>query len=50
MHSIIKDKMRGINLPSPKCRGALLMELAQQIKDLKEELEESKSGLIITFT
>lgn len=35
--------MRGINLPQQKCRGALLMELAQQIKDLKEELDESKS-------
>lgn len=33
--------MRGINLPQQKCRGAILMELAHEIKELKEELEES---------
>lgn len=33
--------MRGLNLPQQKCKGALLMELAHEIKELKEELEES---------
>lgn len=41
MQSLIRDKMRGINLPQQKCRGAILMELAHEIKELKEELEES---------
>lgn len=42
MHTKIKDKIRGIGLPQPKSRGALLMELAHEMKELKEELEESK--------
>ena len=46
MQSTIKDKMRGINLPQQKCKGALLMELAHEIKELKEELEESKFDFI----
>ncbi|CAH0559503.1 unnamed protein product [Brassicogethes aeneus] len=41
IHSKIRDKMRSIGLPFPKSRGALLMELAHQMKTLKEELDES---------
>lgn len=41
MHSKIRDKIRGIGLPLPKSRGALLMELAHEMKELKEELEDS---------
>ncbi|RZC42316.1 unc-80 -like protein, partial [Asbolus verrucosus] len=40
IHTKIRDKMRGIGLPFPKSRGALLMELAHQMKELKEELED----------
>jgi hypothetical protein len=40
IHAKIRDKMRGIGLPFPKSRGALLMELAHQMKELKEELED----------
>lgn len=42
MHTKIRDKMRSIGLPPPKSRGALLMELAHEMKELKEELEDSK--------
>lgn len=42
MHTKIRDKIRGIGLPQPKSRGALLMELAHEMKELKEELEDSK--------
>ncbi|XP_049820328.1 protein unc-80 homolog isoform X2 [Aethina tumida] len=44
VHSKIRDKMRGIGLPFPKSRGALLMELAHQMKELKEELDESSAS------
>lgn len=40
MHTTIRNKMRSIGLPLPKSRGALLMELAQEMKMLKEELDE----------
>lgn len=42
MHAKIRDKLRGIGLPQPKSRGALLMELAHEMKELKDELEDSK--------
>ncbi|KAJ8917160.1 hypothetical protein NQ315_012652 [Exocentrus adspersus] len=41
MHTKIRNKMRSIGLPLPKSRGALLMELAHEMKVLKEELDES---------
>ncbi|CAG9815242.1 unnamed protein product [Phaedon cochleariae] len=41
VHTKIRNKMRSIGLPLPKSRGALLMELAHEMKTLKEELEES---------
>ncbi|XP_065170367.1 protein unc-80 homolog isoform X8 [Atheta coriaria] len=44
MHQKIRDKIRGAGLPPPKSRGALLMELAHEMKDLKEELEDSTSS------
>jgi hypothetical protein len=44
IHAKIRDKMRGIGLPFPKSRGALLMELAHQMKELKEELEDASDN------
>lgn len=43
MHTKIRNKMRSIGLPLPKSRGALLMELAHEMKVLKEELDECKA-------
>ncbi|KAG5895326.1 hypothetical protein JTB14_000598 [Gonioctena quinquepunctata] len=45
MHTKIRNKMRSIGLPLPKSRGALLIELAQEMKLLKEELDESTESL-----
>ncbi|KAF5273419.1 hypothetical protein FQA39_LY07436 [Lamprigera yunnana] len=44
MHSKIRDKIRSIRLPLPKSRGALLMELAHEMKELKEELEDTSES------
>ncbi|XP_015837451.1 protein unc-80 homolog isoform X11 [Tribolium castaneum] len=44
IHSRIRDKIRGIGLPFPKSRGALLMELAHEMKELKEELEDASEN------
>ncbi|XP_050309913.1 protein unc-80 homolog isoform X2 [Anthonomus grandis grandis] len=41
MHKKISDKIRSIGLPLPKSKGAILMDLANQMKQLKEELSES---------
>ncbi|KAL1497693.1 hypothetical protein ABEB36_008611 [Hypothenemus hampei] len=40
MHQRIRDKMRSIGLPQPKSKGAILMDLANQMKQLKDELSE----------
>lgn len=42
MHQRIRDKIRSIGLPLPKSKGAILMDLANQMKQLKEELSECK--------
>ncbi|KAK9884494.1 hypothetical protein WA026_007335 [Henosepilachna vigintioctopunctata] len=41
-HTKIRDKIKSNNFP--KCRGAVLMELARQMKELKEELEDSSES------
>ncbi|XP_045467085.1 protein unc-80 homolog isoform X2 [Harmonia axyridis] len=41
-HSKIRDKIKSHNFP--KCRGALLVELARRMKELKEELEDSSES------
>ncbi|KAL0270475.1 UNVERIFIED_CONTAM: hypothetical protein PYX00_007876 [Menopon gallinae] len=42
MQFIIREKLKGYSLPVTKCRSALLIELAHEIKELKEELENGK--------
>ncbi|KAF4517233.1 hypothetical protein B566_EDAN005287 [Ephemera danica] len=44
IQSLIRDKMRCINLPVRKAKGALLLELAHEMKELKEEMEDRKFG------
>ncbi|KAJ1528104.1 hypothetical protein ONE63_008019 [Megalurothrips usitatus] len=39
---VIREKLRGLSLPLAKSRSALLMELAHEIKELKEELEDRR--------
>nr|CAD7425389.1 unnamed protein product [Timema monikensis] len=55
---LIREKLKGYNLPIAKCTGSLLMDLAHEMKELKEELEDrrydeqrdSKRPTIITDT
>ncbi|XP_025829365.1 protein unc-80 homolog [Agrilus planipennis] len=44
VHNRIREKIRGIGLPLPKGRGALLLELAREMKELKEELEDTSES------
>ncbi|XP_046670285.1 uncharacterized protein LOC124360589 isoform X5 [Homalodisca vitripennis] len=39
---IIREKMSGLSTIAPKCRGALLIELMHEMKQLKEELDDRK--------
>ncbi|GLG97294.1 Protein unc-80 homolog [Gryllus bimaculatus] len=39
---VIREKMKGFSLPTPKGRGSLLMDLAHEMKELKEELEDRR--------
>ncbi|XP_039288610.1 protein unc-80 homolog isoform X7 [Nilaparvata lugens] len=38
-HFVLREKLTGLSPSIPKCRGALLTELMQQMKTLKAELE-----------
>lgn len=44
LQMIIREKLKGYCLPVTKCRSALLIDLAHEIKELKEELENGKIG------
>uniref|UniRef100_A0A1B0CSU9 Uncharacterized protein n=2 Tax=Lutzomyia longipalpis TaxID=7200 RepID=A0A1B0CSU9_LUTLO len=45
MQFLIRERMRGMPQPGGvKSRGALLLELARELKDLREELEERRYG------
>ncbi|XP_071534011.1 protein unc-80 homolog isoform X8 [Panulirus ornatus] len=39
---IIRDRIHGWSLPPPRCRGSLLLDLAHQVKQLKEEVITAK--------
>ncbi|XP_021940294.1 protein unc-80 homolog isoform X4 [Zootermopsis nevadensis] len=39
---LIREKLKGFNLPIVKCKGMLLMDLAHEMKELKEELEDHR--------
>jgi len=43
MHQTIRDKIRSIGLPLPKSKGAVLMELANEMKQIKEDMSECKN-------
>lgn len=47
MQFLIRERMRGMAAPGGvKSRGAILLELAREIRDLREELEEKRYGKI----
>lgn len=46
MQFLIRERMRGMPAPnSIKSRGALLLELARELRDLRDELEERRYGM-----
>ena len=45
MQFLIRERMRGMAAPNTiKSRGALLLELARELRDLRDELEERRYG------
>lgn len=47
LHFVIREKMTGFSVMSPKCRGALLTEIMHEMKSLKEELDDRKYGAYV---
>lgn len=47
MHFVVREKITGYGLITPKCRGALLTELMHEMKELKEELDDRKYGIMM---
>ncbi|KAK4295652.1 hypothetical protein Pmani_031795 [Petrolisthes manimaculis] len=47
---VVRERVHGWSMPPARCRGSLLLELAHQVKQLKEELISAKiSGDYIVF-
>lgn len=45
MQFLIRERMHGMPLPGGiRSRGALLLELARELRDLRDELEERRYG------
>lgn len=45
MQFLIRERMRGMQTPNTiRSRGALLLELARELRDLRDELEERRYG------
>jgi hypothetical protein len=40
----VHQKLQGLNLPHPRCKGSILVELAAEMRHLKEELGSLPSG------
>jgi hypothetical protein len=49
MQSIIRDKINGRNISVPKSRGAVLTDLFNELRKLKEEIEDRKFGNSIVY-
>lgn len=50
MQFLIRERMRGMPAPNTiKSRGALLLELSRELRDLREELEERRYGKYFGF-
>lgn len=39
---VVRERVHGWSMPPARCRGSLLLELAHQVKQLKEELISAK--------
>lgn len=51
MQFLIRERMRGMQTPNTiRSRGALLLELARELRDLRDELEERRYGNLIFST
>lgn len=51
MQFLIRERMRGMPAPnSIKSRGALLLELARELRDLRDELEERRYGKLFEMS
>ena len=37
LQQMVHQKLQGYNMPHPKCKGTLLIELAAELKHIKEE-------------
>ena len=47
LQHLVHQKLQGVNLPHTKCRGTVMIELAAELRQAKEELVATmQSGII----
>ena len=44
LQHMVHQKLQGYNMPHPKCKGTILVELAAELRQLKEELSTQPQG------
>lgn len=49
MQQMVHQKLRGSNLPHPKCKSTLLVELVTELTQIREELVVCMSKFIKTL-
>ena len=46
---MVHQKMHGYNMPHPKCKGSILIELAAELRHLKDEIASTHYGSSINL-
>ncbi len=46
LQHLVHQKLQGYNMPHPKCKATVLIELASELRSLKEE-HSSKQGILL---
>ena len=50
LQHLVHQKLQGHSMPHPKCKGSILIELAAELRVLKDELFLSTAGEITDFS
>lgn len=50
MQFVVRERVRGLKLPAARARGALLAELARELRTLRDKHDNYKFGKAIDFT
>lgn len=47
MQFVVRERVRGLKLPAARARGALLAELARELRHMRDTHDQFKFGIIL---